>query len=134
MQLGACQPLPEPAVQYADYAAWQERWLRGAEADRQRAYWRARLADVPPPVELGSQREAVGWAGTAGFALQLPPGAIDPAAGLGLAAAEIRRRCPSTIVVSESLAPSRTISASSPSARNAPCNPIATSSKAWLCR
>lgn len=74
------RPLPEPTTQYADYSAWQERWLRGAEADEQRAYWRARLADAPQASELGSRREAGGRVGTEGFALQLPPGAVDPPA------------------------------------------------------
>lgn len=74
------RPLPEPTTQYADYSAWQERWLRGAEADGQRAYWRARLAGDLPTIELGSPRRSGGRLGTEGFAVQLPPDAVDPTA------------------------------------------------------
>jgi amino acid adenylation domain-containing protein/non-ribosomal peptide synthase protein (TIGR01720 family) len=41
----ALPPLP---VQYADYAAWQRNRLSGPELDEHLAYWRARLADLPP--------------------------------------------------------------------------------------
>jgi amino acid adenylation domain-containing protein len=44
---GAASPLPEPAVQYADFAVWQRAWLQGEALDRQLAYWRRRLADLP---------------------------------------------------------------------------------------
>ncbi|WP_435603464.1 amino acid adenylation domain-containing protein [Streptomyces sp. bgisy130] len=74
------RPVPEPTTQYADYSAWQERWLGGAEADEQRAYWRARLAGDRPAIELGSRRGAGGRAGTEGFAVELPSDAVDPAA------------------------------------------------------
>ncbi|MFC4517286.1 amino acid adenylation domain-containing protein [Streptomyces ehimensis] len=36
--------LPEPDIQYADYAAWQQQWLEGAELDRQLGYWRTQLS------------------------------------------------------------------------------------------
>ncbi|WP_405387477.1 amino acid adenylation domain-containing protein [Streptomyces sp. NBC_01102] len=74
------RPLPEPTTQYADYAAWQERWLRSPEADRQRAYWRAQLAGDLPATELGSAPETGKRVGTEGFAVELPPTAIDPTA------------------------------------------------------
>ncbi len=41
-------PLPPLPVQYADYAAWQRRFLDGAVRETQLAYWRERLAGVPP--------------------------------------------------------------------------------------
>ena len=44
---GESSPLPEPPVQYADYAAWQRGWLKGETLDRQLSYWRARLAGAP---------------------------------------------------------------------------------------
>ncbi|WP_216214810.1 non-ribosomal peptide synthetase [Amycolatopsis aidingensis] len=72
--------LPAPATQYADYSAWQERWLQSADADQQRAYWRARLAGDLPGIELGSRHETGGRVGTEGFAVRLPPAAVDPAA------------------------------------------------------
>jgi amino acid adenylation domain-containing protein len=49
---GAEPVLPELAVQYADYADWQQRWLRGEVLGRQLAYWRQRLAGAPPALEL----------------------------------------------------------------------------------
>ncbi|HEY7510304.1 MAG TPA: amino acid adenylation domain-containing protein, partial [Vicinamibacteria bacterium] len=39
-------PLPEPPLQYADYAAWQREWLRGPVLDAQLAYWRRQLQGV----------------------------------------------------------------------------------------
>ncbi|HET8658654.1 MAG TPA: MupA/Atu3671 family FMN-dependent luciferase-like monooxygenase, partial [Micromonosporaceae bacterium] len=48
----AAAPLPALAVQYADFAAWQRQLLGSGELDRQRAYWRDRLADQPPPLPL----------------------------------------------------------------------------------
>jgi amino acid adenylation domain-containing protein len=53
---GASSPLPELPVQYADYAAWQRRWLAGETTARQLAYWRERLRDAPPLLELPTDR------------------------------------------------------------------------------
>jgi len=39
--------LPEPAIQYADYAAWQQKWLRGEVLEKQLSYWEKQLADLP---------------------------------------------------------------------------------------
>ncbi|WP_420126421.1 non-ribosomal peptide synthetase, partial [Longimicrobium sp.] len=49
---GRGSPLPELAVQYGDYAAWQREHLRGAVLERQLSYWRERLADAPALLEL----------------------------------------------------------------------------------
>jgi amino acid adenylation domain-containing protein len=49
---GGESPLPELAVQYADYAVWQREQLEGAALDRQLAYWRERLAGAPELLEL----------------------------------------------------------------------------------
>ncbi|HVR95614.1 MAG TPA: amino acid adenylation domain-containing protein, partial [Thermoanaerobaculia bacterium] len=43
---GRPSPLPELPVQYADFAAWQRRWLQGEPLDRQLAYWKRHLADL----------------------------------------------------------------------------------------
>jgi amino acid adenylation domain-containing protein len=43
---GAPSPLPPLAIQYADFASWQRRWLRGEVLERQLAYWRERLAGI----------------------------------------------------------------------------------------
>ena len=44
---GLPSPLPEPRLQYADYARWKHEWLRGPNAERQRSYWRATLDGLP---------------------------------------------------------------------------------------
>ncbi|HEY2136641.1 MAG TPA: amino acid adenylation domain-containing protein [Xanthobacteraceae bacterium] len=40
-------PLPELAIQYADFAHWQRGWLRAEAIERQLGYWRQQLADLP---------------------------------------------------------------------------------------
>ena len=49
---GRPSPLPEPALQLADFAAWQRRVAASAAGARQLAYWNGRLAGVPPPLYL----------------------------------------------------------------------------------
>ena len=44
--------LPELSIQYADFAAWQRRWLSGDALEAQLDYWRKRLAGLPPVLEL----------------------------------------------------------------------------------
>jgi amino acid adenylation domain-containing protein len=56
-------PLP---VQYADFAAWQRRWLTGDVLDAQLAWWRDRLADAPPLLELPTDRPRPAVQGGAG--------------------------------------------------------------------
>ncbi len=51
---GAAPELPEPPVQYADYAAWQRAWLDGPVLDEQIDWWRRRLAGSPPPLDLAA--------------------------------------------------------------------------------
>lgn len=87
--LYAGRALPEPATQYADYCAWQQRWLRSAEADEQRTYWREQLDDTGPVLEPGTRRDAVN--GHDGFAVTLPHGFADPAV-----VEEVARECGST--------------------------------------
>ena len=53
---GEPSPLPELAIQYADYAAWQREWLSGERLDAQLAYWRAQLDDAPRLIELPTDR------------------------------------------------------------------------------
>ncbi len=52
---GRPSPLPEPALQYPDFAAWQREHLSGAVLERQLAYWRGRLGDAPA-LELSTDR------------------------------------------------------------------------------
>ncbi|MGE6757265.1 amino acid adenylation domain-containing protein, partial [Corallococcus interemptor] len=53
---GQPSPLPELAVQYADYAAWQRRTLQGPSLERQLAYWREQLSGAPPALELTTDK------------------------------------------------------------------------------
>src|SRR5215210_5436510 len=53
---GEPSPLPELSVHYADYAAWQRRWLRDEVLEEQLAYWRQQLAGAPPSLELPTDR------------------------------------------------------------------------------
>ncbi|HYN19947.1 MAG TPA: amino acid adenylation domain-containing protein, partial [Thermoanaerobaculia bacterium] len=41
-------PLPELAIQYGDFAAWQRRCLRGEALEHELSYWRERLAGAAP--------------------------------------------------------------------------------------
>ncbi|MBV9775316.1 MAG: amino acid adenylation domain-containing protein, partial [Gemmatimonadetes bacterium] len=53
---GRESPLPELAVQYADYAVWQREQLRGEVLDRELAWWKERLAGAPERLELPTDR------------------------------------------------------------------------------
>ncbi len=49
---GQPSPLAELPVQYADYACWQREQLDDAALDQQLTYWRQRLDNCPPVLEL----------------------------------------------------------------------------------
>jgi amino acid adenylation domain-containing protein len=49
---GRPDPLPPLPVQYADYAAWQRRWVEGEVLRRQADYWRETLSGAPELLEL----------------------------------------------------------------------------------
>ena len=82
--LGEPCPLPEPAIQYADYAVWQRNWLQGAVVEAQLDYWTEQLAAVPdldlptdrprPPAlsERGAERSTI-----------LPPTNLEAVRALG---------------------------------------------------
>ncbi|MFZ0820699.1 MAG: condensation domain-containing protein, partial [Candidatus Acidiferrales bacterium] len=53
---GEQSPLPEPAIQYADYAAWQAEWLQSSAARKQLAYWKQQLSGALPVLELPADR------------------------------------------------------------------------------
>ncbi|OXM62111.1 non-ribosomal peptide synthetase [Amycolatopsis vastitatis] len=57
--------LPEPAVQYADFAVWQRNRLAGPALDRHLAYWTTQLAGVEP-LDLPSDRPRPAVRTTAG--------------------------------------------------------------------
>jgi amino acid adenylation domain-containing protein len=49
---GQPSPLAELSIQYADYVAWQRRWLQGEELESRLAYWRKQLQDAPGSLSL----------------------------------------------------------------------------------
>ncbi|MFE9676946.1 amino acid adenylation domain-containing protein [Streptomyces sp. NPDC006259] len=53
---GQPSPLPELAVQYADYAIWQRDWMRGEVLRTHVDHWTARLAGAPDTLELPADR------------------------------------------------------------------------------
>jgi natural product biosynthesis luciferase-like monooxygenase protein/amino acid adenylation domain-containing protein/non-ribosomal peptide synthase protein (TIGR01720 family) len=53
---GRPSPLPALAVQYADFAAWQERLLDSEVLDGQRTWWLEQLGDGPAPLGLPADR------------------------------------------------------------------------------
>ncbi len=53
---GRPSPLPEPRLQYADFAIWQHGFLAGAVREKLLAYWRQRLASAPMVLELPADR------------------------------------------------------------------------------
>ena len=53
---GYSSPLEPLEVQYADYAVWQREWLQGAVLEKQLAYWKTQLANVPANLDLPTDR------------------------------------------------------------------------------
>ncbi len=49
-------PLPELTIQYADFASWQYRYLRGEVLENLLSYWRQQLAGAPATLELPMMR------------------------------------------------------------------------------
>ncbi|HYR06203.1 MAG TPA: amino acid adenylation domain-containing protein, partial [Longimicrobium sp.] len=48
--------LPELPIQFADYAAWQRKWVDGPVLEEQIAYWKEQLAGAPAVLELPTDR------------------------------------------------------------------------------
>ncbi|HXZ14815.1 MAG TPA: condensation domain-containing protein, partial [Roseiarcus sp.] len=72
---GRPSPLPEPELQYADYALWQRGWLQGEALAQQVAYWRERLSGAPAALELPTDRPRPA---TASFEGAAAPFALSP--------------------------------------------------------
>jgi amino acid adenylation domain-containing protein len=53
---GQPPPLPELPIQYADFAAWQRKWLSGPVLETQLAFWRQQLAGIPLVLDLVTDR------------------------------------------------------------------------------
>ena len=48
--------LNELSIQYVDYAAWQKEYLSGKVLDMQVEYWKNQLSDIPPVLQLPTDR------------------------------------------------------------------------------
>ncbi|KFW98074.1 hypothetical protein KP22_21485, partial [Pectobacterium betavasculorum] len=53
---GQASPLPPLRIQYADYAAWQRRWIEGPILQTQLSYWQQQLQGIPPLLALPTDR------------------------------------------------------------------------------
>ena len=56
LQAGKDVALPLLPVQYSDYADWQRRWLEDPIVQKQLEYWKQKLSDSPPLLELPTDR------------------------------------------------------------------------------
>ncbi|MEY9360080.1 NRPS condensation-like uncharacterized protein [Bradyrhizobium yuanmingense] len=80
--------LPEPEIDYADYAEWQRLWMSAVDGERQVGYWTRRLAD-PAVLQLPIDRPRPAVPDLAGSALRIP---LDRALADGLRALARRHR------------------------------------------
>ncbi|HEX3529114.1 MAG TPA: amino acid adenylation domain-containing protein, partial [Thermoanaerobaculia bacterium] len=69
--VGGPSPLPELAVQYADFAAWQRAWLSGEVLATELEHWRQRLAGAPPVLDLPLDRPRTAVRGHRGAVIGL---------------------------------------------------------------
>jgi len=53
---GSPATLPELPIQYADYALWQREWLQGERLEMRLSYWKERLSDSPPTLDIPADR------------------------------------------------------------------------------
>ncbi|HEX8149384.1 MAG TPA: amino acid adenylation domain-containing protein [Pyrinomonadaceae bacterium] len=76
---GRPSPLPEPPIQYADYAEWQREHFRGEVLETHLAYWKEQLAGAPRALELPTDRPrpAVQTFGGARQSVAIPKGTVD---------------------------------------------------------
>ena len=44
---GRPSPLPEPSIQYSDFAVWQRKWLQEERLESHLSYWRRQLDTLP---------------------------------------------------------------------------------------
>jgi amino acid adenylation domain-containing protein len=82
---GRPSPLPELAVQYADYAVWQRQWLEGEVLDAQMSYWREHLTGAPVVLELPTDRPRPSMQTNKGsqLPLMLPEKLVESVKALG---------------------------------------------------
>lgn len=82
--VGRPEPLPELAVQYGDFAAWQQQQLDSGGWERGLAYWREHLAGSPAVLDLPTDRPRPPVQGFNGGSvpIDLPPALIGELAAL----------------------------------------------------
>jgi hypothetical protein len=80
-------PLPELAIQYADYAVWQRQWLQGEVLEQQLQYWKHQLSGKLSHLDLPTDRPRPPVPSYLGESVEilLPP-------GLSRSIAELSRR------------------------------------------
>jgi amino acid adenylation domain-containing protein/non-ribosomal peptide synthase protein (TIGR01720 family) len=59
-------PLPELAIQYADFAVWQRAWMQGPAMESHLSYWQQHLGDPSLVLELPTDRPRPPFQGTRG--------------------------------------------------------------------
>lgn len=76
---GGSSPLPEPALQYRDFTAWQLEWHQGEVLEHELEYWQRRLDGAPPSLELpfDRPRRPVQTFRGASLTLAVPDGPMD---------------------------------------------------------
>ncbi|GAA2736441.1 amino acid adenylation domain-containing protein [Actinocorallia aurantiaca] len=80
---GGRPDLPEPPLQYVDYAIWERENLTGERAEELLTYWRAALADAPGALDLPLDRLRPALQSHAGGQVDI---ALDPATTAGVTA------------------------------------------------
>jgi amino acid adenylation domain-containing protein len=82
---GQPSPLPEPELQYADWALWQRESLRGEALEAQIRWWRERLESAPRVLDLPTDfpRPPVETYAGATVPVRLPPALMARARRLG---------------------------------------------------
>ncbi|WP_426107311.1 amino acid adenylation domain-containing protein [Massilia sp. TSP1-1-2] len=77
---GQASPLPEPAIQYADFAQWQRAWLQGDTLAQQLLYWKEQLSGAPTLLTLPTDRPRPASPSHRGASLTFVIGAATTAA------------------------------------------------------
>jgi len=54
---GQLPDIPEPPIQYADFALWQRRWMQGEILEKQLSFWRELLSGELPILEFPTDRQ-----------------------------------------------------------------------------
>ncbi|CAJ5544675.1 syringomycin synthetase [Burkholderia pseudomallei] len=68
-------PLAPLPLQYADYAAWQRRWLASGQLEKQGAFWQTNLSGAPTLLELPTDRPRPPKQSHAGASVEVELGA-----------------------------------------------------------